>query len=202
MKSLILGLSIFMLSQQLYSQSGSNSEGRIKGIYLGVDVGSNFQELYGGANLKVLFKNNWVISLDYFQWASGTAKNLPADYTDDVNLLGFDEEPKDYLDSYSLLVCKRRPLSKNTGLVFTLGPSLVYDKEAQFLPKESTWYDSNYKTTYSTRQGWGAIGKIGTYWTAINWCAFQLELLGNFNEFRNYGALCLSMNFGWLPKEK
>ncbi|WP_417600590.1 hypothetical protein [Owenweeksia hongkongensis] len=202
MRVFLTGFFVSCVACFAFGQNEDDSRFRLKGVYAGLDAGTNFQELYSGANLKFVFKSDWGVSLDYFQWTSATAMNLPDDYTDGVNLLGADETPTDYLDSYSLLICKRRPLSKNTGLVFTLGPSLVYDKEAQFLPKEGTWYDSNYKATYSTRQGWGAIGKIGTYWTATSWCGFQLELLGNFNEFRNYGALCLSMNFGWMPKEK
>lgn len=189
--------SFWMLGQQ---QSESSS--KVNGAYAGLTVGTEFQNLVIGTDVQLVFRDSWGVQ-GGITWFKDDAKNLPNDYYNGSFGLLNDEVPSDYITLITFLASKRKEMTKNFGLSFMAGPNFMYEKLTVFEFRQNSTIDqSNYDTRYKGYYGFGFTGRVGVYWVVSKWCGFQLDMIGNLNERRNYAAVCLTLNVGRMGKEE
>lgn len=185
-----------------FSQANHSDKNRIAGFYSGVTVGYNFDRALVGADIQCVFTNSWGVqtSVSIF---SEKSRNTPSDYYSGAYDILPPLPPNDQISLFTLMATKRIELRKNFGLVFMLGPNLMYEKVSEFEYKVSrSKGESNYEIQNIGYYGYGLTGRVGIYSVVSSWCGFQLDLVGNINERRNYTAVCLTWNLGWMGKEK
>jgi len=197
--SLCLLFSVLLQAQEVEEKSGVNA------VYLGMGLASDFENGLSdvSVNLNLIFAKGWGVSVEAWLNARNGVK-VPDDYAAGFNLNFFGpSKPQDYLESYTLLSTKQFFLGKNSGISLKFGPELAIQRVADNFSKiDGGGWSHNYVYNHEINQGWGVMLKVGLYGTAATWCGFQLELIGNFNEFRNYSAVCVTWNLGWMGKKK
>ena len=201
-RTTLLLLLVLTFSSLNFAQAQKTNKHGVKALYTGLIVGSEFQKILYGVDLQAVFHNAWGVQLGA-TLLTEDARKLPSDFYNGSMGLASGYVPKDHTMLFTLLASKRHALAKNYGFSFMLGPNMEYQKANHFeLRHNSSIDESNYSVEYHSEYGIGLTGRVGIYWVAANWCGFQVDFVGNLNELRNYAAVCLTWNLGWMGKER